>query len=1062
MKKAIKSAAIAALAISAITPVAASAATENVTDGIYTAEGFYSIAEFKKLSTAKKGAVLSSDNAALVVGGQALPASVILNGTDEEIDGSFISLAAYEEKYGVTFDSGKGFGEETEAGELKVESVSAITETTVTVKLTEASTKTLTVNDFKVTGAKVNSVTQGVTADVYVLNIDSLAGKQGSVTVNGVSKTYNFPAQVAKAAVENIKFDNYRQFTVTYNTVVDTATATDPANYYLEILEGNAGSKLGANPTLGNTNKLSEIANAVATWFNYTDATQTTRHNITAATVNGKTVVTINLPEKARFNGDIPSTTIELDLANAGGTKELVKDTAVNVAVRNVKDASNTRVIDTFVQPITLTDTVNPGLVRVEDMDGKVLDITKPLDIEALAENNKSKIKLVFSEPIKVTNAATDTNLLPKGVQAVLEGTTLAAGATPTAATIKGAGDTSTVKQASEIVVDLNDLVATKGGKSFTAGNSYNIKLNGFQDLADNAYLGTLNLNINLIQKDVASVTPKVLGVTQVLDNVYRVETNVANVAGVINIADADGAGTAVEVVTPLSQEYTVNKEKKYYSYVKVELNDGSVPSELSLAGANFVTKKVTVTDVKLFSGNLAASTVVSTGLDYIPTSNLKITKDQLAPTLVTPANTNLKYGATNLQIEFKDQTPFTEVQKGENADVLALQQAVLQNTTNGYAENIRVAVTYTDKVTGETVNVTHDEAVTHAALAGAKIALASNKLTIDPDKLASTMEVGGVLPEGAVFTVTLPNGLLSDSYLDTDSTETGFGQKVAHTTPVGYKALAVGTAAAAMAAVVNDDSASDRSHIDKVGRKATHGYTTGDLVLTFTVGQNTISIDDIVPQASKETISVTANNELKVKFTGAPDDSIKDLNNYLINGQSLAALGVKASDLSLNTVTGAPIGKEAIIKLPSGLITIDSPVVVTVQNVQNNKGAKMTPVSLTLNVADTTAPQFLRSSVASDTSIELFFDEQLALTTLAGATATSAAKNFKVLFGGSQITVTDVAVSGNKLTLTVGSVIDDTTALSVQTLLNANNKMEVSDVKGNLLEAGKTFVITK
>ena len=236
MKKGLQLSAATVLALSAVTPVAASAAeTTTVTPGIYTTDAFVSIADFKKLSTTEKAALLGKADAILVTGKDVVATSLILTGTNDAIKAATVTVEQYQKDKNITIVPGKGISN-NQGVELKVESVSAITETTVTVKLAEAPTKTLTVSDFKVTGAKVNSVTQGVTADVYVLNIDSLAGKQGSVTVNGVSKSYNFPAQVAKAAVENIKFENYRQFTVTYNTVVDTATATDPANYYLEIL----------------------------------------------------------------------------------------------------------------------------------------------------------------------------------------------------------------------------------------------------------------------------------------------------------------------------------------------------------------------------------------------------------------------------------------------------------------------------------------------------------------------------------------------------------------------------------------------------------------------------------------------------------------------------------------------------------------------------------------------------------------------------------------------------------------------------------------------------------
>lgn len=131
----------------------------------------------------------------------------------------------------------------------------------------------------------------------------SLDGKNGTLTVgynnSTASKDYNFIAEPGnKAATESVTLNNYRQLQVKFNTVVDTVSAVDPSNYYFEIVEGNAGSKLGANKsTLTNALNLAELD--TSGWFSIINDSNgnptTNRTNISAQTVNGKTVVTINL-----------------------------------------------------------------------------------------------------------------------------------------------------------------------------------------------------------------------------------------------------------------------------------------------------------------------------------------------------------------------------------------------------------------------------------------------------------------------------------------------------------------------------------------------------------------------------------------------------------------------------------------------------------------------------------------------------------------------------------------------------------------------------------------------
>ncbi|WPC42245.1 hypothetical protein [Clostridium sp. JS66] len=870
-------------------------------------------------------------------------------------------------------------------------------------------------------------------------------------------------------------FDNYREFKVSYSTIIDHTTAVSPDNYYFEIAKGDASvaSAMTAAGDVTGGYRLSEITGG-AEVTGYTSTATDTNGNtvsglagwwldhIVATDVDGKTVVTIQLPETARFNNGL---TLK-SLAGAVGTdKALNKDVTVNVAVRNVKDATGTRVIDTAVKAMLINDSVNPVLVKVTDAAGNTVDLNNTVN---LPTDTTAKLTFQFSEPIQVTTPAANANVLPKNALAIVDGIKVDGTNSTTAidsTTLAGSAE-GKYADACKVTLDVKDLLTkAANGKTFAVGNSYNIKLNGFGDLADNVFASTLNFNIKLTQPVSQTATkPVITKVDQVLDNVFRVEANQANVTGVLAIDNADGANHAVEVMVPLTQAYTIGGVKHYYSYVEVPVSDNAgspATNKLEFAGAKFVSKKVTVNSVKLLTGAANTDTVAQTGDDYVPASNMIVYKDTLAPELVTPTSNSLAYGSsTTLNFVFDDKTPFAAVDKNENTAIYTLQNTVKQNVKNLYNGNIRLALQYT-KADGTIVNKQFDEAVTAngtvqttpAAITFANDTLSVNLATLEAGALLDS----GKLPQGAVYTVNLPTGMLSDGYLNADATENGFGQKNAAANVAALKALAVGATASGVAAVADDDGGADVTFVDAAGREATHGYTTNASTVTFTVGNPTSTVLDVVPQTSEQLI--TFNNttkELAVEFTGNPDDSVKNLDNYLINGKTLTSLGAKASDL---TVTDTTNGKKVFIKVPAGQVVVDAPVVITVQNVQNVKGAKMTPVSKTLQVKDTTAPQYISGAVTSNRTIELTFDETVQLDATNGATATSAAANFDVIFNGAKISVNSVSANGNKLTLTVGSDIDATSPLSVSVKNNANGKMEVTDVASNGLTTGSLTV---
>lgn len=142
MKNGIKVTAAAALAVSAFTPVAAFAAETNLAPGYYS-DSFTSVSEFsakvpseKKaffLENSKKANFVFVDNAGNVYDFLGSNGDKILNAvTDKEIQKYAITLDSYEKAKDVKVTE-SGIVKDSVAGELKVESVSAINSTKLAV-----------------------------------------------------------------------------------------------------------------------------------------------------------------------------------------------------------------------------------------------------------------------------------------------------------------------------------------------------------------------------------------------------------------------------------------------------------------------------------------------------------------------------------------------------------------------------------------------------------------------------------------------------------------------------------------------------------------------------------------------------------------------------------------------------------------------------------------------------------------------------------------------------------------------------------------------------------------
>lgn len=866
--------------------------------------------------------------------------------------------------------------------ELTVESVSAITETTVTVTLAEVPTEAPTLEDFQVTGATTTAVAKGATDDVYVLTVNSLAGTSGTITVNGKSMDYNFET-VAKAEVEDIEFVDYRHIQVTYSTVVDEATATNPANYYFEIVEGDTA--YGALPTLQDSNQLNKIETdyTASAWFDSEDG-----KGILSSTVDGKTVVDIYLPEDARFtnigddmdaaegNSTINAAqdpiaddeqTLTINLAGTTGQKLLVKNTNVNVAVRNVKTANGVRSIDTFVKAIRILDESNPSLV------GKYHSDTEFSDFVELLSDGSDNVTLKFDEPVfdaHGLNTGTEDRNVKVYINGKLAATTDGKGGPGENVGLPGILDfdmstNATYDTASKATLNVSAAAAAVN-ETFNAGDVLSVRIIGITDLAGNIQVPS-DITFNVTVKDPAvtpptqSELPEVLGVEQVADNIFRVEFNGADATGEFVLFNSDGEdgdiGETTKLNIPLSTAVTVDGETKYYSYVTIDsaldedetdtTDDPATDDEvLAYDGQDYINRQIKV--LNPWFVDTAGSTYKAKGANK-DLGTVEIAKDIYAPQVIEPTG-DVAYDAATV----------TGAQL-----VLNVEDVVPESWTNDYANPVSALLyDYNNNVLGDldrnTVVAAGDDAAlapnaqylpikvsyidadgaTHSALisnvglpdntveatdpnddglgvAGISYDAATKELTIDlwdesnNDGWVTLLDKDQELVKGVYYTVEIPKGFFADPALE--DVDNG----VVQTTSADFEAVVspnINQPQEDLAAVAPTDgytSAPDTFEVLHVSdaRNAVKGYSSAAQEISYGVEEepeDPTTSEDAVPQTSKELIDYDADkNELVVEFTGAIKvDTLKDPANYELNGKTLAEWELTSDDITYKVDT--------------------------------------------------------------------------------------------------------------------------------------------------------------
>lgn len=241
--------------------------------------------------------------------------------------------------------------------------------------------------------------------------------------------------------------------------------------------------------------------------------------------------------------------------------------------------------------------------------------------------------------------------------------------------------------------------------------------------------------------------------------------------------------------------------------------------------------------------------------------------------------------------------------------------------------------------------------------------------------------------------------------------------------------------------------------------RDAINGYTSNAAAVETTIPEKpgSSSVIDAVPQTSKELIKFnTTTNELKIEFTGAIDpDTLKNPDNYKLNGKLLSAYGMTSADIKYvvdNKGTLLDVTDDqryAVFTVPTNSVVADGDVAIEVMNVANPDGGKMTPVVTKIFLLDNTEPLVIASNIEGQRQIKLSFDEPVEFK--AGADKIAAAKNFKIMAGDVQLTVLEATVSGtNSVTLNLGSDIPATGSLTVEIVEDQNGSVLIQDTSSN------------
>lgn len=818
-----------------------------------------------------------------------------------------------------------------EEATITVVGASYVNTTTVRVTFSDAVTQ-----DFTVAAMSVGSNTRTV----------QYKGNDYTVTVTRPPDDI-----VPVAAVEGVTFINYREFKVSFNTIVDHASAADPHNYYFEIVDGNAGLFGLAVPNLQDSNQLSEIQTAFPG-----GAAEYWKKNILATDEGGKTVVYICLPEDARFT-NIPDNSLADDIERTlyvnqsisqnGPTtqKELVRDIVVNVAVRNVKDAAGLRTINTAVKAMQAKDIVKPELKGVSIID-KEYELPKPPRIGADSIsigkeiNNGEPISLIrtrwcqdrdqggqalqfqYSEPVF------DGHDLDKSDVEYFRDLALYVNGKKVASQVDGNLKNfmsfnmghSNYNDAKLVTLDVEKAIKATPGETFTTGKDYTIYFVGVTDLAGNIEVASEHyFKVNFQDEVVVPPTivkPVVLDVAQVADNMFRVEFNRAGVEAKLEITNADGEQGLLKAYVPPS--IYDKKAKTYYSYVQVNAMDHELFDPilninvtkdgcwLAYDGQDYIDRAVKVTNVIVENDSVSADPLLGDDFDK---GTMRLRNDILAPVAQNPADVAFEKRGNEIVIPVKDIVPWVDQNIIYDAKAVRYNYDAgseeFTNEINWPIDNrdyLPVKVSYVDGS-----GATHSAVVTNRTLrpnAGGVDSTYNNpgysgSIWYDDDNNAlhlnllnykGLLDSDNKLVEGAQYKIELPKGYFSDPARDIVLNN----EDPVEFTYGGndYDLEYVDDARVPnLTSIIGGISTADRETL--LPRWKELGYTSIDQTVNLKVGTEAPpqTPETYVPQTSKELIRYDQpTNALWVEFTGDPTiASATNPNNYVLNGKTIA-----------------------------------------------------------------------------------------------------------------------------------------------------------------------------
>lgn len=968
---------------------------------------------------------------------------------------------------------------------IDAEAANATTVTVTFDKAVAAEASNFSLADHNVTGVQLSNGNKTATLSLgkalentilHQLSITNVTAADGGVLV-AAQEPVTWIADISqKAAVDSITFKNYRHIQVKFNSVVDEISASDPANYYFEIIDGNAAYgappiPLFTAPTLKDSNQLSQIettfdGGAAEYWA-------PENGNIVANSSLGYTVVDIHLPEDARFtnvvdqllkgqNNDVDderTLTIKQEFSNRQTViKWLTKNVDVNVAVRNVRDAAGERTIDTYVQPIRILDEVRPTLEAVTVVQSNHEDrheeeqedggLPVELGTYTLTSDGSDVLAFEYSEPVFDAHGIDQSDAYKtRNVQVVVNGKIVGT-------TLNGNLDDylefdmeHSATYDSARIAKLNVKRAVEAAREiYEKGKTFKIEIIGVTDLAGNIEVQSSHtLYVNLTDPAaVNDIKPVVYDIVQVADNVFRVEFNRCGATGTFVIKNADGEGGRVEACIPESELFIDEEgQEKYYSYVAVNALDKEIDlldidfflndRVLAYDGQDFIMRDFSISDVT------ATSHMGTMNGETYSKNNMTLYNDIQAPVALQPEDVSYADRFNKvITVNVKDVVPYLFDDNLEHpVDAVKYKydsttKMFTNKVVDHHGDYLPIEVSYVDA-----------QGATHKAIVSNK-ELQLNNPGFDPDNIkydANDLELKldlsnypqllqkdpadttkYTLVPGATYQISIPEGYFTDSprELDFHHGNNDFRDEGRFSDYEHKNVLYVDAGRSGEMWMPEDhdldpgdinDETIDKLHLERTEDGI--GYTSAKQALEFAVEAKPIVKDDAVPQTSFELIRFDApKNELAVEFTGKIDvDTLKDPDNYILDGTSLADWGLTSDDITylVDNSNLNNIRQYAVFKVPADSVSIDGEnVAFKVQGVTNPAGATMTPVETTVSLLDNTRPQVAEARITGQFEIKLTFDEPVIYRNPDVINVSeAAAHNFKVFDGdGNEISV--------------------------------------------------------